>query len=221
MSATTARPAPMPILTSFRWISAWASCAWSRATDFARPTTSLALPTTPRFVWVADTSRPYRGLVAVKPRGAAGLDGLAPDVPDRPLGADRPAVGQHAQDCQRPADAALVEPGQAPPGHPRRGAVAERPGAPEPEPVGRPVAQRVDRRERQRGRVEVVARRQVELCVQVGPVGRQACGEGVPGLCEWQVVRLRSSAQMRGRSHLVRGDQLERAADALEVEAAE
>src|SRR6185503_9309849 len=151
MSATTARPAPIPILTSFCLISSWASCAWRRAIDFARPTTSLALPTRPRFVCTADTSETLPKPPCSKPRGpGSGSDGLAADVPDRPLGADRLAVGQHAQGRQRPGNAALVETGQASSGHARRGAVAERPGDPEAEAVRGAVAQRVDRRERQR-----------------------------------------------------------------------
>src|SRR3954468_17917199 len=102
---------------------------------------------------------------------AEGLDGFAADVPDRALRGDRPGVGEHAQDAQLAADARLVEALEAAAGHSRRGAVAEAARAAEAE-AGRPTeAGRVRGAHEERAPLEPVGRDELDLRVEVAPVG--------------------------------------------------
>ena len=65
----------------------------------------------------------------------------------------------------------------------------------------------IDRGEQQRSALEVVARGELELAVQVAPVGRQS-GDGLrPGVCEPQ------AGHFHARRPLARVEQPERAAD--------
>ena len=96
--------------------------------------------------------------------------------------------------------------------HLRRGAVAE--GVRNAEPKGAAVrdAGRIDRCKQQRGALEVVARGQLELAVQIAPVGRQG-GDGFGPR-----VREPQARCVHARRSLARLEQPDRAADPLVVD---
>ena len=119
------------------------------------------------------------------------------------------------QDPQLAADSRFVEPLEAAAHHLRRGAIAERARGPEAEQRARVRPCRVQRAQPQRTGLDVVARAQIDLCVQVAPVGRQRGDGRVPGVGE-----SRTLAVDLCRS-LLDSDELELAPDALRVEPAQ
>ena len=123
-------------------------------------------------------------------------------------------VREHAQDPELAADLLLVDALEAAARHLRRRAVAEAARDPEPEARSAAVASRVDRRHQQRGALEPVARDELDLGVEVAPVGRQRGERGVPGRRRASPAAARR-APARG---LAGADELERAADPLLVE---
>src|SRR6476659_5276485 len=126
---------------------------------------------------------------------------LAADVPDRALRRDRPRVGEGAQDAHHGRDASFVLPLEAALDHLRGGAVPESPRAMETEARRRTVAGRVERREGERGRVEMVARGQLDLAVEIAPVGGQGRQRRFPGCCR------RAELEARGRGRLGGADE--------------
>ena len=101
------------------------------------------------------------------------------------------------EDREPSRDPLLVEPLEAAHRHLRRGPVAE--GVRNAEPKGAAIrdAGRIDRCKQQRGALEVVARGQLELAVQIAPVGRQG-GDG------FAPTRPRAASEVRPRAALAR-----------------
>jgi acetoin:2,6-dichlorophenolindophenol oxidoreductase subunit alpha len=119
------------------------------------------------------------------------------------------------QDPQLATNSGFVEPLEAPPDHLRRGAVAECARGAETEDRASVRPGRVERAQLERSGLDVVARGQLGLCIEVAPVGRQARVSGVPGVDEARalvVLQLRNFREAR---------ELELALDALGVEPAQ
>ena len=72
----------------------------------------------------AQAGAPRRGRVPGFAGRAARLEGLAAHEPHGPLGVHVVRVGEHAEDARRAGDPVVVEPLEAAPRHPARGAVA-------------------------------------------------------------------------------------------------
>src|SRR5919201_6009080 len=142
----------------------------------------------------------------------AGSDTAAAHVPDRTLRLHRSRVRERPQHVYRAADSLLVHPLEAPVRHLGRGAVAEPPRDAEAETGPTAVAGRVDRREQQRGPLEVVARRELEFRVEVAPVVGESHELRLPGGHEAR--RLDGRALWRG----VAADELELSVDPLAIE---
>src|ERR1044072_1572996 len=92
-----------------------------------------------------------------------GSDNLAADVPDGALRPDGPGVREDAQDAHLAGDRPLVDALEAAADHLRRRAVAEPARDPEPEARCAAEAGGVDGGQRERRRVEVVARGELDL----------------------------------------------------------
>ena len=97
-----------------------------------------------------------------------------------------------------------VQPLEAAPDHRRRGAVAEAPGDAEAEAGLAAVARGIHRRQQQRGPLEKVGGGQLELGVQVAPVGRQRGKRLVPGLRRGAGARPRARPARAGRTRRAR-----------------
>ncbi len=119
------------------------------------------------------------------------------------------------QDPQLAANPSFVEPFEAPPDHLRRAAVAEPARSAETEDGAGVGPGRIERAEPQRSRLDVVARGQLDLCIEVAPVGRQAGVGGVPRVDEAGALVV---LQLR---HFLEAAELELALDALRVESAQ
>ncbi len=124
-------------------------------------------------------------------------------------------VGQRVHDSHAAADRVFVEPLEAALHHLRRRAVAEAARTAKPIAGGVAEKRRVERRNEERGAVEMVGRGHLELAIQVGPIRRQAVEGGAP-MCGKRVLR---------RGGCVRcafaPDELDRAFDAFGVESAQ
>ncbi len=124
-------------------------------------------------------------------------------------------VREHAQDAELSAKLFCVDPFEATPGHRRRRPVAEEPRDPKPEAGRLAVARGVERRHQQRRALQPVARLELELDVEVAPVGRQARGGRVPRVDELRQGDVLSSLGLVG------ADDLEDALDPIRVDALE
>jgi acetoin:2,6-dichlorophenolindophenol oxidoreductase subunit alpha len=126
-------------------------------------------------------------------------------------------VGERAQDPDDARNAGRVEPLEAAAHHRSRGAVTELARASEAKRKALPVAGRVERGEEERARVEVVARGELDLGIDVAPVGRQLGERLVPGFGEPR----RGATRALGSLRCGVGDELELAPDPLAVEPVE
>src|SRR5690242_2429403 len=143
------------------------------------PSVSCTFPTSlPSF---ANTFQP--GSTTSQDFGS-GSDNLAADVPDRALRRDRPGVGEGAEDAHLAGDLPLVDALEAAADHLRRRAVAEPARDAEPEARGAAETSGVDGRQRECCGIEVVARGELDLGVDVTPVVRQLLDRLIPLLDE-------------------------------------
>src|SRR5581483_4403558 len=151
------------------------SCVLSPVVSSTRPTCSPSAST---------TSQP--GSMRNQETGVSSsdtclaLDGLASDVPDRALRCARLRVGERVEDPYVAWNPRLVEAGEAAPAHLGRRAVAEAPCDPEAERRRTAEAGWVERRQQHRSALEVVARAQLELAVEIAPVVGQRREQPVP-----------------------------------------
>src|SRR4051812_21597426 len=172
------------------------------------PTVSSTLPSSSPFAPV--TSQP-RSTVSQE----AGSDTLATGVPDRPLRLDRLGVRECPEHAGAAVHSFLVEPCEAACGHLGGGAVPEAPRDPEAEARLAAVTGRVGGRQQQRRSLEVVARDELDLGIEVSPVLGERVQLGLPR------GRERAARELGLRRGDIAAHELEPGRDPVAVEARE